>query len=362
VNLQNPQHLESPRDAKRTKWIVERGSATIRIYLTPHGAKNYFTLSYWMDGKRKRQVFSTLQAAKDEAAIKATAITNGDLGAAKMSNADSAAYNRAIALLQPIGVPLEFAASEYASAVKRLGSVSMSQVVDFFLKRHPANLVPKMVKEVADEMIKLKRADQLSDRYVKQLEYDMNRFTSRFHCRLGDVSGTDVDAWLRELNVGPRTRNNLRNSVQALFNFGIDRKYLPKDHDEIDAVPLAKDKGGEIEIYTPAEINELLAVASPAHVPFLSGRAVESAGADQRCQLWRADESFWLQHHRRQQLGHRGGSLHQFQQSHLVASFHQHAQQVRWHQRHVLFQRSAVDELSRPLLPPPLALTGVALQ
>ena len=119
-------------------------------------------------------------------------------------------------------------------------------------------------------MIQLKRADRLSDRYIKQLEYDMNRFMGRFQNRLSDVRGTDVDAWLRELGVGPRTRNNLRNSVQALFNFAISRKYLPKDHDELDAVPVAKDKGGEIEIYTPAEMAEVLTVASDEHIPFLA--------------------------------------------------------------------------------------------
>ena len=46
-----------------------------------------------------------------------------------------------------------------------------------------------------------------------------------------------------------------------------------------------------------------------------------------------------------------GGSLHESCQSRLAAGANQHA-----HRRHVLFQRSAVDELSRPFLPPPLAV------
>jgi integrase len=287
VNAKKVQHtVGSGQDAKKTKWIVGRGSATVKIYLTPHGGKNYFTLSYWLEGKRKRQVFPTLQAAKDEAAVKAVAFTNGDLGAAKMTNADSAAYSRAVALLQPVGAPLELAASEYASAVKRLGAVSLSQAVDFYLKRHPANLVSKMVGEVVEEILKVKADDRLSPRYLKQLKYDLARFGNRFHGRLCDVRGTDVDAWLRDLGVGPRTRNNLRNSVQALFNFGIARKYLPKDHDEMDAVPMAKDHDGEIEIYTPDEMKELLEVASPEHVPFL---AISAFAGVRHAELQRLD-------------------------------------------------------------------------
>jgi hypothetical protein len=109
-------------EEKKTKWTVKQGSAVVKIYLTPHGEADYFTVSYWMDGKRKRQVFPTLQEAKDVAAVKAKEIANGDAGAVKLTNADSASYLRAIALLRPSGVPLEFAASEYASTIKWLGA------------------------------------------------------------------------------------------------------------------------------------------------------------------------------------------------------------------------------------------------
>jgi integrase len=281
-------HHSAQDEEKRTKWTVERGSATVKIYLTPHGAENYYTLSYWMDRKRRRQVFKTLQEAKDEAAIKATQMTNGDLGAAKLTNADSAAYLRAIALLKPCGAALEFAASEYASAVKRLGAVSLSQAVDFYLKRHPVHMEPKMVRAVVDELLKLKESEQLSVRYRKQLAYDLNRFAGRFCGRLGDVAGTEIDAWLRDLKVGPRTRNNLRNSVQALFNFAISRRYLPTDHDELNAVPLARDGDGEIEIYSPEEMAELLAVASPEHIPFL---AISAFAGVRHAELQRLDWS-----------------------------------------------------------------------
>jgi hypothetical protein len=45
-----------------------------------------------MDGKCKRHVFPALQQTKDEATEKSTQLTNGDLSAAKFTNADSAAW------------------------------------------------------------------------------------------------------------------------------------------------------------------------------------------------------------------------------------------------------------------------------
>ena len=256
---------------KETKWVVEKGSSRVRIYYTPDhtdkGEIPFFTISYWMHGKRSRHVFPTLKAAKKAAKKK---LDRGDHGAAKLTNADSAAYFRAIDLLKPSGASLEFAASEYASAVKRLDGVSLSAAIDYYVRRNPVKRESKLVPQVVKEMLELKQADKLSDRYIKQLGYDMKRFTSRFCNRISDVRGAEVDAWLRELGIGPRTRNNLRASIQVLFNYAISRKYLEKDNDEMDAVPLAKDKGGEIEIFTPKEMAELLAVASDHQLPFMA--------------------------------------------------------------------------------------------
>jgi hypothetical protein len=102
------------------------------------------------------------------------------------------------------------------------------------------------------------------------LEYDLNGFKGEFKGRVGEVTGVAIDGWLRGLEVGPRTRNNLRTSIAAVFAFAKGRKYLPKDHDELAAVPVAKDHDGAIEIFTPGELAELLAVARPAQIPFLA--------------------------------------------------------------------------------------------
>ena len=279
-----------PAVAPESKWIIRRGSAQVKIYYTPNRTPEreipFYTISYWLNGKRVRQIFTTFKEAKAAATRKADDLDRGNHGAAKLTNSESAAYLRAVALLQPSGTSLEFAASEYASAIKRLGDVSLSQAVDSYLKRNPVHLKPKMVQEVVDEMLQMKRSDQLSARYIQQLEYSMKRFTGRFSNRLVDVSGTEVDAWLRGLPIGPRSRNNLRGSIQALFNFAISRKYLPKDHDEIDSIPLAKDRGGEIEIFTPEELAEVLAVAKPEHIPFL---AISAFAGVRHAELQRMD-------------------------------------------------------------------------
>jgi integrase len=98
----------------------------------------------------------------------------------------------------------------------------------------------------------------------------MNKFAAAFQGNIGTVMGPDIDKWLRGLGVSPRTRNNLRASVQTLFAFAKTQRYLPKDHDEIDAVMLAKNAVSEIEIFTPKEMFEILAHADQQLIPFLA--------------------------------------------------------------------------------------------
>ena len=279
-----------------TLWEIRVGSAISKIYFTPSGTRELFTLVYWLDGKRKREVFPTKEKAVAAAKSANTELGKGDLGAADLTAQERVACARALDLLAPTGVPIEAAASEYVQAVQRLKDIPLLRAVDYYLQRHPVNVVSKMVRVVADELIESKRVDKLSDRYILQLTYDMKRFCGRFCGELGAVRGVDVDAWLRDLKVGPRTRNNLRASIQVLFNYGIARKYLPKDHDEIDSVPLAKDKGGEIEIFTPDELTELLAVASPEQIPFM---AISAFAGVRHAEIQRLD---WAQVNRKAKI------------------------------------------------------------
>jgi integrase len=126
------------------------------------------------------------------------------------------------------------------------------------------------VKEVIKEMLAAKRKDRLSESYVRHLGYDLEKFSNAINSIISLITSSEIGEWLRSLDVSPRTRNNLRNSVQTLFSYAKATGYLPKDHDEIESVPLAKSLGGEIEIFTPFEMAELFSCAGPSLIPFLA--------------------------------------------------------------------------------------------
>jgi len=252
-------------------WDVQVGSALLRVYLTPSGKRELYTVSYWVDGQRKRQVFPSYDKAIAEAKQAGLQLNKGDLGSAELSAVQRVACRRALELLAPTGMPIEVAAGDVARFYLRIGKrATMDQVLDCFDKHNPVGLEKKRVADVITECLRSKEEDKLSDRYLKQLAYDLARFGAKFKNYIGDVSGADIDQWLRDLGVSGRTRNNIRMSVQTLFGFAKAKRYLPKAHDEMDAVPVAKELSGKIEIFTPAELRELLAAASAEMIPFLA--------------------------------------------------------------------------------------------
>ena len=260
----------SSRSDRRFPVIVKRGSVEVKIYRTPsHGCDRY-TVSFYQNGQRQRPSFSTLAEAKNEAEIITGRLASTDADVLLLRSADRAAYQRARQVLDPLGVAIETAAVQFAEARVKLGDVSLYQAVEFYLKRHPTRIEPRPVQQVVEELLAAKKADGLSRRYQHGLRWSLTKFADTFEGNIGDITAPAIDDWLRGSGMAPRTRNNLRDSVRLLLGFAKARRYLPKDHDEIDGVQVAKEIDGEIEIFTPAELQEILDCAGQRLNPFFA--------------------------------------------------------------------------------------------
>jgi len=183
--------------------VVKRGSANVKIYKTPCRGVDCFTLSYWVDGVRKRQAFDNLEAAKTEAAASAARLTAGDLDVLTLTSADRAAYLRARQLLDPLGIAIEVGAAQHADAVKRLRGVSVARAVEFYLRHHDGISAAREVPEIAEELLAAKRADKLSPRYLKQLAYDLKRVATQFPGRIGAARSSRAAAESHRSCCGP---------------------------------------------------------------------------------------------------------------------------------------------------------------
>ncbi len=255
---------------------VKRGNVAVKIYRGSNHVNGIdypqFTLTYYEGTQRKKRRFAVLAEARREAEFTADRLSKGEGQVLNLTSVDRQIYVQAIDGLRPLNVPLNIAVQEYVSALKQLPHGStLKEAVDFFRKRNPASLEKRTVRQVADELIAAKRAAKLSQVYLWDLEVRLKRFSNAFQMNIGNVTGTMLQTWLDNMEGSGRTKRNYLAVVAALFRFAIRRKYLPKDAlDETNAVQQAKEDNGEIEIFTPAELQELLTVVRPDIAPWLA--------------------------------------------------------------------------------------------
>ena len=83
-------HPPAPKRGKHGKpvAVVKFGSASVPVYRCDSGGRVRFAISHYRDGKRLRQFFTTLEAAKKEAQFVARRIQSG---IAKVKSADQVA-------------------------------------------------------------------------------------------------------------------------------------------------------------------------------------------------------------------------------------------------------------------------------
>ena len=250
--------------------VIRKGSVQVKLYHGQNklGYHSYY-VAYYLNRKRKRVVFSDPKKAIAEAKEVADRLDKQEGVVVEVHPKDRLSYQSARRYLDPIGVPVEIAAMEYAAAVAKLGRTPLGEVVDYYLKWGPSQ-GRKPVAEVVEEFIELKDEARLSERYVKRLKWTLGKFMSRFKGNIMEVQGVEIDSWLRSLGLGPRSRNNVREDIAALFRFAVRRRYLPRDHDEMSAVPVLRETPRDIQVFTPAEMAEILLHTPRRLIPFMA--------------------------------------------------------------------------------------------
>jgi len=253
---------------------VKVGNVTLKIYKgTSHGYPLH-TLVWYEAGKRQRRTFSELQEAKDEAQILGTRIESGNRTAAKMKNTDADAMGLALRDLQPLGIPLNVAVKEYVAARKILDGGSIVEAARFYAARRPTQTTSISVHDAVEAFLVAKEADGVGVRYKQDARSRLRRLAKAFAKPISGVTTAEIDEWLRRIAVHPRTRNNFRQHIVTLFRWARDQGHLPREaQTEADRLPLARDAGKDVEIFTPSQLEALLKASDERLRPYIAIRA-----------------------------------------------------------------------------------------
>lgn len=234
---------------------VKEGSAVVKIYHTPVVSKGRkypaYTVRYYADGKPQQKKFGALEGkdgARQHAEDAARRINDGSIRTLLMT---------------------ERQRMEYFDAIDALKGVPLAKAVSFYLSRSPEAFSAKTTRKVYDELLVAKKQDGLSESWLRDLRLRLLRFVERFPEPLPELSGAEVDAWLRGLNLSVRSRNNFRCAISTLVSFAKAKRYLPKSFDELDNIAVLKSPRESIAIFTPVEMRLMLGRATNQELPFL---------------------------------------------------------------------------------------------
>jgi integrase len=250
---------------------VRHGSASVPIYRIISGTRTRFAISWYRDGKRMRQVFRTIEAAKKEAMVVARQIQAGMQYLTDLKPHERDAFIAARDLADKAGLPLVPAMEDYLRARELAGTESLAAMATQYAKHFGSVVRRATVPEVVKQLVASREQDGSGRRHLVQLGSVLRRFAAACPGPILDVTSAEIDAWLRSLKVSPMSRNSMLVTVNILFSFALEQNYLPAGQPTA-ASQLRKVKvpDSDIGIFTPHEFSQIIHAAPEHLIPLLA--------------------------------------------------------------------------------------------
>jgi integrase len=273
--------------AKRNRFpiTIKRGSCSVKIYRERKPTGAYYRVCYHIGGKRERLNFSDLEKAKLEAEAQAAKLSRGDVDAMQLTGKDRLIYGRALDAIRETGITLDGAALEYGEAKKYLDGVSLVEAAKFYARHHGRGIQRKPVAEAVEEMIAAKKSNGVSELYLSDLRYRLGAFKAAFQCNVCALAPDDIAKFFHALKLSPRSYNNFLRTLKTFFAFAQKQGWQAREADLLARVEKRREKAAPVEIFTPAELSELLEHASIELAPCLALAAFAGLRAEEILRL-----------------------------------------------------------------------------
>jgi integrase len=249
---------------------ISNGVHTVKLYNYVDRGRTMHQLAYYEAGRRKLRNFAVKSEAETVAWQILGQLTNGTEEARALRMPELESLIAARRVLAP-NYPLHVAVEEHAQAVGRLGSATLREAVEFFL-RHNRSDVPRLtLAEVAEQFAASRRQSGCSDHYIGQCRKTVGDLAAVFPGRtLADLRTAELDAWLGGLSRAPKTKNGMRIILVACGNWAEGRGYLVKGASPFPAMVRYKETKAPVTIFTPEQVASLLNQADATLRPFLA--------------------------------------------------------------------------------------------
>ena len=228
-------------------------------------------MASYATGKRKLVSYANEAEALAAAHRLARQLSEREVDAASLTNADASDYAAAVQALAPFKVALPVAASTLAECLKFVADLPNVLAACKHYAASRKTTTRKPVADVVAELLAVKANRQASKRYLEDLRSRLNRFADAFRKDACDVTTPEVQAWLDGFQLAAQTYANFKRCAHLLFEFAVARGYAAAN--PVVGCESRKPPGTKTAVNSPTEMRALLALlraASPAFLPCLA--------------------------------------------------------------------------------------------
>ncbi len=179
--------------------VMKFGCASVPVYRLVEGNRVRFLVAHYRDGKRLRQTFRTLEAAKKEAKFVAQRIQSGMQHVTDLKPHERDSYVKAVDLLAELDIPLVAAVEDYVQARKLADGESLASIIGDYRKVFRPLSRRAKVPEIVAELFVARTQDGASRQYLSNLRTVLHRFAAAFPDEILTITSSDIDGWLRGL-------------------------------------------------------------------------------------------------------------------------------------------------------------------
>lgn len=127
------------------------------------------------------------------------------------------------------------------------------------------------LQEAIEKFLLTKRKQNVGERHLKDLKLRLAVLNKHASQEMSQIDHKELQVILDGLNVAPKTMKNYRDCWKNLFNWAKSEGYLSLEWRGINRVVLpATRHSGKVTIYTPQELEELIAGAPEKVKPFIA--------------------------------------------------------------------------------------------
>lgn len=208
-------------------------------------------------GKRQRRFFTTKALAEGEAQAIKIRKANYGMAARLMSPSDEQQAAAAIRLLKDEGL-----------------KVQLAEVVGDYIERHRQRVASVTLDHCWNAYIQ--RPDHKSDAHKKNLERTLKRFEDIKTKMVSEIRSSDIEKCLSGASAS--YRNAMLREVRAVLNYGMSgsRKWLASN--PVSECEFIERKLGEVSIYAPKQIEDLLKATVALHPELVPAVAIMAFG------------------------------------------------------------------------------------